>query len=199
MFRGRVWVALFLALVVAACSSDTGSTGTSASDEPATTGAATEEPAAETTSASSSDWGADVSSEDLCALATSGDIEAIVGRPLAEEPTPISSQGVATCFLNLDAESSISKDNVSVVVWPADEWEGRSPDEAYDYRYDVNVQPGGIDATEVEGLGVRANVFTASNLSWVEVLTAERVFEVQSPTVDGDQLVEIARIYADGL
>ncbi|MEZ5244770.1 MAG: hypothetical protein R2707_06725 [Acidimicrobiales bacterium] len=143
------------------------------------------------------EWGADLTGAEVCAAGDAAAIEAIVGTALAEAG-PLDTGGVATCVLDFDGENAISTNSVNVVAWPASTWDGRSPADAYDYRYDINVGPGGIEVEEVE-VGARAHLMVGANGAWVTVLTGDRVFEVKSSTVDPSRLRELAGVFATRL
>lgn len=169
-----------------------GSTASSDETTPETTDAGTTVPA-------SSGWASNMSGEEVCAIAEPAAVEGVVGRPLAEEPTPLSQDGVGTCFLNFDADSTFSEDSVSVRVWHAEEFDGRSPGEGYQFRYDVNVAPGNAEVTEVEGTWVQAHLMEFADQVFIQIQLSGRVFELTSPSVTPEQLAALAELYVAGL
>lgn len=201
------WMGLVLMLMLAACSGDDGGSVAGPSDGGDVTTAPVADSAADSGDdpsdnggdgpAGAGEWGDDLTGAEVCAAGDAAAVEAIVGIALAEA-LPLDTGGVATCALDFDGENAISTNSVSVVAWPASTWDGRSPADAYDYRYDINIGPGGIDVEEVE-VGTRAHLMVGANGAWVMVLTDDRVFEVQSSTVDPSRLRELGGLFATGL
>ena len=201
MTPSRILAVTVILIAATACGAESESSGPPA-DIPGTTVAIAETMSSAEVTASGGEgtrWDTDVTAEELCTYAEPTDVEAIVGRPLAGEPTGTFSVNVATCFYNFDADSAISSDSLTVRVWPAAEWGDRTPQEAYQYRYEINVQPGEVEVTVLEDIGVEAHLMEIDDQSWVMVLTDGRLFEVQSSTVTPEQLVEVARQFADDL
>lgn len=201
------WVGLVLVLTLAGCSGDDGGTLAVPSDDGDVTTASAADPASDSSDEPSDDsgdgpagageWGDDLTGAEVCAAGDVDAIEAIVGTALAEA-APLDTGGVATCVLDFDGENAISTNSVSVVVWPASAWDGRSPADAYDFRYDINISSGDIEV-EAVAVGTQGHVMVGANGAWVMVLTDDRVFEVQSSTVEPSRLRELAGLFAPGL
>lgn len=194
--RHRLVTALMmLALAATGCASaDVSDDGGAVEAPTASTGA--DDPVTAAPTNASEVWGDDLAGAALCATVSAADIESTIGAGLGEEPNPVDSEDSATCVLVFEDGSS-----VDVVVWPESVWEGRSPSDAYTYKYEIDAGPAGTIVTELDDVGIRAAMFEIPDVDAISVLvqTESRVFVVVTADLEGEQLSGLARVLAGSL